>query len=87
MTGHRHYDYADAHHGHGGEYASDRHEHGYYDLSGVAEDHHRHHDLESEDEKLRGLITQWGEELRGLREELRGALERIRQLDPDEEKW
>ena len=31
-----------------GDYAPGRHEHGYYDLSGVAEEHHRHYDLERE---------------------------------------
>ena len=50
-----------------GDRGDTRHEHGYYDLAGVAEEHHQHHDLESE--------------LRGLREDLNRAVERIRELE------
>ena len=46
-----------------------------------AEKHHRHYDLEREDERLEALIDQWRADLRGLREDLAAALGRIRQLE------
>ena len=51
-------------HDHRGDYAYTQHGHGFYDLHDVAEEHHRHYDIESE--------------VAGLREDLGRALERIR---------
>lgn len=54
-------------HDHRGEYAEPSHDHSFWDLRDVAERDHRHHDTESE--------------IRGLREDLNAALERIRVLE------
>lgn len=64
-------------HSHRGEYADDRHDH---DVD-YAEKHHRHYDLEREGERLKALTDLMVKDLRELREDLRGALERIRQLE------
>jgi uncharacterized protein YceH (UPF0502 family) len=57
MSDHYHYGYADERHEHFGTYADPRHEHGYYDLAGVAEEHHRHYDLEQQVASLREEIA------------------------------
>ena len=77
MSGHYHYEYAEARHDHRGEYADDRHDHD----TDYAEKYHRHHDLESEDERLKALLDQWQADLRELRSELEEALGRIRDLE------
>ncbi len=59
-----------ADHDHRGDYAPDRHEHGFYDLSGVAEQHHDHHDLEND--------------LRDLREDLARLRSRVAELEGDQ---
>ena len=59
------------------EYAEERHDH---DLD-YAEKHHRHYDLEREDERLQALIGGMGDALGELRGELQAALGRIRQLE------
>jgi hypothetical protein len=56
MSDHYHYGYVDTNHYHP-EYSDHRHEHGYHDLAGVAEEHHRHHDLEQQVASLREEIT------------------------------
>ena len=56
-----------ANHDHRGDYADTQHGHGFYELLDVAEEHHRHYDTESE--------------VRGLREDLGRAQERIRELE------
>ena len=48
-------------------YGTEDHKHNAYDVYGVADEHHRHHDTESE--------------IRGLREDLGHAEERIRELE------
>jgi hypothetical protein len=65
MSGHYHYEYAEARHDHRGQYADERHEH----YREYAEYSHGHHGLD-------GLIA-------GLREDLRHAEERIRELEGD----
>ena len=59
------------------EYAGERHDH---DLD-YAEKHHRHHDLEREDERLKASLDHWQVALRELRADLEAALERIRVLE------
>ena len=59
------------------EYAEERHDH---DLDYAAK-HHRHYDLEREDERLQALIGGMGDALGELRGELQAALGRIRQLE------
>ena len=59
------------------EYAGERHDH---DLD-YAEKHHRHHDLEREDERLKADLDHWQVALRELRADLEAALERIRVLE------
>jgi hypothetical protein len=63
-------EYAEARHDHRGEYADDRHDHG----TDYAEKHHRHYD---DERALEDLQRQLGE----LRDDLRGAVERIRRLE------
>ena len=69
-------------------YGTEDHKHNAYDVYGVADEHHRHYDTESEirglredlsraDARIRDLEDSQGE----LREELRDTLERIRQLE------
>ena len=74
MSDHYHYEYAEARHDHRGEYASDRHEHGYHELAGVAEEYHRHYDLERDLASLR-------RDLDHVIADLRDALDRIRALE------
>lgn len=52
---------------HRGDYADTRHTHSHYDVHDVAEEHHRHYDLEN-------LIE-------GLRADLNQAFEQIAQLE------
>jgi hypothetical protein len=77
VSDHCHYEYAEARHDHRGQYADERHDH---DLD-YAEKRHRHYDLEREDERLKGLLDRWRADLSELREQLEGALGRIRQLE------
>ncbi len=65
MSDHYHYESADQHHDHRGDYAETGHDHGY----DYAERHHRHYDDESA--------------VRGLREDLGRAEERIRELQEE----
>ncbi len=64
-------------HGHGGEYADLRHDHDndYIPL------HHRHYDLEREDDRLQGLIREVENQLGTLRAGLAAALRRIGELE------
>ena len=93
MSDHSHYgEYADARHDHERDYAASRHDH---DVD-YAEKHHRHYDLEREGERLKALTDLMVKDLRELREDLRKAFERIRQLEdrqqgpddkPEDESW
>ena len=75
MSDHSHYgEYAEARHDHEGDYAPGRHEHGYYDLSGVAEEHHRHYDLERELATVR-------RDLDHVIADLRDAIDRVQALE------
>jgi hypothetical protein len=58
-------------HDHRGDYAETSHTHSFWDLNDVAEKHHRHYDDEST--------------VRGLREDLRAAEARIRELEEDQD--
>lgn len=66
MSDHYHYEYAGQRHDHRGDYAPDRHEHPYYELAGVAEEYHRHHDLE--------------QQIASLREEIAALWERVNEM-------
>ena len=66
-------------------YGTEDHKHSAYDVFGVADEHHRHYDLESEVRGLREDLSRAEARIRDLedshgevREELRDALERIR---------
>jgi hypothetical protein len=63
-------------HDHRGEYAADGHDH--YDH---AREHHRHYDLENDDEKTSRRITGLQGEVDVLRGELAAALERVGALE------
>ena len=65
-------------HDHRGQHANDRHDHCDY-----AAQHHRHYDLENNDEKAQRRITGLQDEIDGLRRQLDDALERIHALESD----
>lgn len=88
MSNHYHYEYAEARHDHRGEYADTGHEHGYHELAGVAEEYHRHYDLERQNESLRRELDSAYAAVRDVRADLdhetdmlRDALVRIRELE------
>jgi hypothetical protein len=70
-------------HDHRGEYAETGHTHNFWDLNDAAERHHRHYDLENDDEKAQRRITGLQDEINGLRRQLDDALDRIRALEAD----
>jgi uncharacterized protein YceH (UPF0502 family) len=70
MSNHYHYDYAAQQHDHRGDYADIRHEHSSYEVVGVAEEYHQHHDLESSIADLRSEIA----DLRERINEMLGAI-------------
>jgi hypothetical protein len=78
---HYHYEYAEARHDHRGEYAGTGHEHGYHELAGVAEEYHRHYDLEREDTAAAPRITALEDEADVLRRDLSDARSRIYDLE------
>jgi hypothetical protein len=80
MSDHYHYEYAEARHDHRGDYADARHEHGYYELSGVAEEHHRHYSLEHEIQSVAAVVKTLQSEVADLRGELASAYEAVRKL-------
>lgn len=78
MSDHFHFgEYAEARHDHRGEYADERHDH---DLD-YAEKHHQHSDLERDIKALHGELDATYAAVRELRDDLRDALERLRQLE------
>jgi hypothetical protein len=68
-------------HDHRNEYAEARHDH---DVD-YAPLHHRHYDLEREDDRLQAALREMDTRLGEMRSELQAALERIRQLEAEHE--
>ncbi len=83
MNDHCHYGYAEARHDHRGDHADTRHEHGYYELTGMAEEHHRHYSLEHELQSVAAFVSTLRSEVADLRRELDSAYEAARELRED----
>jgi hypothetical protein len=64
-------------HDHRGQYAEDRHDHD----SDYAALHHRHYDLEREDDRLQAALREIDTQLSDLRRELQDALRRVGELE------